>query len=88
MTGTRSWRMETSDHFVTSRPGSPHQVNEKSRLRSVVIAAFSDVNGVMQAPGDPDGDPTASFEHGKWIPHRWDDATARAMEKTSDVPFG
>ena len=33
-------------------------------MRKIVTAAFVSLDGVMQAPGGPDEDPTGGFEHG------------------------
>ena len=42
--------------------------------RDLVVAAFVTLDGVMQAPGGPDEDPSTGFRHGGWSVALWDDA--------------
>ena len=35
-------------------------------MRNVVAAAFVSLDGVMQAPGGPEEDPTGGFQDGGW----------------------
>ena len=32
-------------------------------MRKVIAATFMSLDGVLQAPGDPDEDPTGGFQH-------------------------
>ena len=43
-------------------------------MRELIVNAFVNVDGVMQAPGGPEEDPSGGFEHGGWSFHYWDDA--------------
>jgi dihydrofolate reductase len=36
-------------------------------MRKVIVGAFISMDGVMQAPGGPDEDPTGGFEYGGWV---------------------
>lgn len=36
-------------------------------MRKVIVAAFVSVDGVMQAPGGPEEDPTGGFKFGGWV---------------------
>jgi dihydrofolate reductase len=36
-------------------------------MRKVIIGAFVSMDGVMQAPGGPEEDPTGGFEFGGWV---------------------
>lgn len=36
-------------------------------MRKLVVGAFTTLDGVMQAPGGPDEDRDAGFEHGGWL---------------------
>lgn len=56
-------------------------------MRKIVAAAFVSLDGVMQAPGGPDEDPTGGFEHGGWVAPLWDEATGAAMDETFSAPF-
>jgi dihydrofolate reductase len=49
-------------------------------MRRLVVNAFVSLDGVMQAPGGPQEDPTGGFEHGGWAANYWDEAMMRRME--------
>src|SRR4051812_14262465 len=49
-------------------------------MRKVTGAVFQSLDGVMQAPGGPEEDPTSGFRFGGWSFHFWDES----LEK----PFG
>jgi dihydrofolate reductase len=56
-------------------------------MRKLIVAAFVTLDGVMQAPGGPDEDPTGGFAHGGWAVDLWDDAMYAAMSDTLAAPF-
>lgn len=56
-------------------------------MRKVVAATFLSLDGVMQAPGGPQEDPTGGFTHGGWTVSYWDDAMGEIMDKVLDKPF-
>ena len=56
-------------------------------MRKVVAAAFISLDGVMQAPGGPEEDPTGGFEHGGWTFHHWDAAMGEVMGEGFSKPF-
>ena len=57
-------------------------------MRKIVVGAFVSLDGVMQAPGGPEEDPTGGFRHGGWTVPYWDDeVVGAAMGKTFSVPF-
>jgi dihydrofolate reductase len=56
-------------------------------MRKVVAATFLSLDGVMQAPGGPEEDPTGGFSHGGWTFHYWDEAMGELMGKIFDEPF-
>ena len=41
-------------------------------MRRLVASAFVSLDGVMQAPGGPDEDPSGGFAHGGWTFPYWD----------------
>ena len=56
-------------------------------MRKIICAAFVSLDGVMQAPGGPDEDPTGGFRFGGWTFHYWDDAMGAAMGELFNRPF-
>ena len=56
-------------------------------MRRVVVGGFVSLDGVMQAPGGPEEDPTGGFEHGGWVFPFWDEATGDAIGETFEKPF-
>jgi dihydrofolate reductase len=52
---------------------------EENAMRKLIAAAFMSLDGVMQAPGGPEEDPTGGFQYGGWSFNYWDDALGQAM---------
>jgi dihydrofolate reductase len=48
-------------------------------MRRLVINTFVTLDGVMQAPGGPEEDPTGGFNHGGWSVKYWDDFMNQVM---------
>jgi len=44
-------------------------------MRKLIASTFTSLDGVMQAPGGPDEDPTENFRLGGWTHAFWDEAT-------------
>lgn len=56
-------------------------------MRKLIAAAFVSVDGVMQAPGGPEEDPTGGFKYGGWnVPH-FDEVVGSAMGEMFADPF-
>lgn len=49
-------------------------------MRKVIAAAFVSLDGVMQAPGGPEEDPTGGFTLGGWTATYWDEIMGQAMD--------
>jgi dihydrofolate reductase len=56
-------------------------------MRRLVVNTFLTLDGVMQAPGGPDEDPTGDFTHGGWSVNYWDDLMGQAMDEAVSAPF-
>jgi dihydrofolate reductase len=56
-------------------------------MRKLITGAFVSLDGVMQAPGGPDEDPTGGFAHGGWATTYWDETLTAAMNETFSQPF-
>jgi dihydrofolate reductase len=48
-------------------------------MRKLISTTMVSLDGVMQAPGGPEEDPTGGFSFGGWSFPYWDDAPGRAM---------
>jgi dihydrofolate reductase len=56
-------------------------------MRKVIAGTFVSLDGVMQAPGGPEEDPTRGFQYGGWTFHYWDDVMGQAMGGLFTAPF-
>jgi dihydrofolate reductase len=56
-------------------------------MRRIVVGAFISLDGVMQAPGGPEEDPSHGFRYGGWLPPHWDDVTGAAMGEAFSAPY-
>jgi dihydrofolate reductase len=56
-------------------------------MRRLTINTFLTVDGVMQAPGGPQEDPTGGFTHGGWSFKYWDDKMGQIMGEFMGKPF-
>jgi dihydrofolate reductase len=50
-------------------------------MRKIIVLSFITLDGVMQAPGGPEEDPSEDFKYGGWQAPYFDDASGKAMEK-------
>lgn len=48
-------------------------------MRTIRAATFISLDGVMQAPGGPEEDPTGGFAYGGWVAPFWDDTVGELM---------
>jgi dihydrofolate reductase len=51
-------------------------------MRKIIAITQLTLDGVMQAPGRPEEDPSNGFTHGGWAMHFSDDALKRAVDET------
>jgi dihydrofolate reductase len=56
-------------------------------MRRIVVASFVSLDGIMQAPGGPQEDPTGGFTLGGWVAPHFDAATGSAMGEIFGRPF-
>ncbi len=42
-------------------------------MRKLIVSTFASLDGIMQAPGGPEEDPTGGFTLGGWMFNYWDD---------------
>ncbi len=56
-------------------------------MRKIIANLFMTLDGVMQAPGGPEEDPTGGFKYGGWSVNYWDDMMVKIMDKFMAKPF-
>jgi dihydrofolate reductase len=56
-------------------------------MRRLSVTTFISLDGVMQAPGGPQEDPTGRFTHGGWNVTFWDDVMGRVMGEAFAKPY-
>ena len=56
-------------------------------MRKIIGSVFVSLDGVMQAPGGPQEDPTGDFKLGGWLPKVGDDAVGKRVDKLFTPPF-
>src|SRR5690606_23963904 len=59
----------------------------RTDMRKVVTGAFVSLDGVMQAPGGPEEDPTGGFAFGGWVWPYADEAFGQAIDRMFGQPF-
>ena len=55
-------------------------------MRDLVVQTFMTLDGVMQAPGGPEEDPTGGFEYGGWSVNAWDETMMETMSEAMQAP--
>jgi dihydrofolate reductase len=56
-------------------------------MRKLIVLSFISLDGVMQAPGGPEEDPTGGFKHEGWVAGYFDDFLGKVMDKQISKPF-
>jgi len=56
-------------------------------MRKLAINTFLTLDGVMQAPGGPEEDPTGGFSHGGWSVKYWDETMVQRIGESMKQPF-
>jgi dihydrofolate reductase len=56
-------------------------------MRRIITTAFTSLDGVIQAPGGPQEDPTGGFEYGGWTTTYGDEAIGAAIGEGMSRPF-
>ncbi len=55
-------------------------------MRKLIVSTFITLDGVMQAPGGPEEDPTGGFAYGGWSFNYWDDMMGQVMGESMAKP--
>jgi dihydrofolate reductase len=61
--------------------------SRRNTMRKITASAFVSLDGVMQAPGGPQEDPTGGFKYGGWTHTYWDDTASAVMREVLSPPF-
>ena len=56
-------------------------------MRKITIATFVSLDGVMQAPGGPQEDPTGGFTFGGWLAPHFDEVMGKVVGEAFSKPF-
>lgn len=56
-------------------------------MRELAILTFVTLDGVMQAPAQPDEDVSGDFAHGGWAGPHWEEVMAQVSEEAMAVPY-
>lgn len=56
-------------------------------MRKIVANTFMTLDGVMQAPGGPEEDPTGGFNWGGWSVNYWDEMMGKRLDQVMGKPF-
>jgi dihydrofolate reductase len=56
-------------------------------MRKLVVNTFLTLDGVMQAPGGPEEDPSDGFAYGGWSVNYWDEGMGEFMDGVMGKPF-
>lgn len=56
-------------------------------MRKLIVLSFISLDGVIQAPGGPEEDPTGGFTHEGWVVGYFDDFLMKVMVKQMSKPF-
>jgi dihydrofolate reductase len=56
-------------------------------MRKIITTTFVTMDGVMQAPGGPEEDPSGGFTYGGWQAHVFDGSLGEALNELLKLPF-
>jgi dihydrofolate reductase len=81
------WRREFAGGVSIPASFACRKKESEVVMRKIVVGAFVSLDGVMQAPGGPEEDPTGGFRFGGWVAPLFDDVVGAAMGESFAEPF-
>jgi dihydrofolate reductase len=57
------------------------KINSPFHMKKIIILEFITLDGVMQAPGGPEEDPSGGFTYGGWVEPYMDDDSGKMMQE-------
>src|ERR671914_2916121 len=64
-----------------------HPLHAGGPMRKLAVNTFVSLDGVMQAPGGPEEDPSGGFTLGGWSANYWGDEMGQVMGEFMGKPF-
>ena len=74
-------------HYVTQAPEKVAGCSWRSGMRKVIVVSHVSLDGVIQAPGGPEEDPSGGFAHGGWAAPYSDDVVGAVIRSQMNLPF-
>ncbi|HLW01899.1 MAG TPA: dihydrofolate reductase family protein [Ktedonobacterales bacterium] len=56
-------------------------------MRKLIVLSFVTLDGIMQAPGEPEEDTSGGFPYGGWSAPLWDDFMSQVMIEQLNKPY-
>ena len=56
-------------------------------MRKLIVLSFMTLDGVVQAPGGPEEDPTGGFKYSGWTVGYWGEFLGEVMDEQMAGPF-
>src|SRR5258708_468102 len=77
----------TSPVLTSGSRSHAHNLGGVEPMRKLIVLSFITLDGVMQAPGGPEEDPTGGFTSGGWTVPYFDDFLGQTMTEQMSRPF-
>ncbi len=72
---------------MSSQESLPRMLGKRKDMRKLIVLSFITLDGVIQAPGGPEEDPTSGFSYGGWTVPYFDEFLGKIMVEQLNRPF-